>query len=520
MIVTPQSRLCIMRGIPWTNDYKHTRFFISESQQNTYMTSMQVREFSNFTYIREQNVIRVPASADDLYNCNYLRYMNNGFGTKWFYAFITSIKYVNTETAEISFEIDYFQTWWFNVNLGHCYVEREHVADDTIGRHLVEEDIGTGEIVPQIVHSRYWKYNSQSQTDFAKGMDIVVQVKPTLLGSFARNQTPFNYMNNQIVPNYKTKSQPIDAGDLNDDLMVGTLTGAEIGDAYMFPYELKVLADESVVYISDELVNNNIKRPDSFMYSKSIKTDLNPSYTPKNNKLFTYPYTYLYVQSSDGNSKKFKWENTKEGYVTFDLRGCAYNVPSCSLMPHNYMHADTQRLDDVPINNFPKVSLGQFDQLNPKNIVSNVMGITGSIAGAVTSGNPLGAISNTAQAFTGLAMDTTDKDFATNGNSTLLKSNMFGYVFYVMGIHGQNAKVIDDYLTRFGYKVNVIKVPELTSRKRWNYVKTKECEIHAKSNNGAPTDALQKIQDMFNAGVTLWHVNDVGNFDGDNGIVS
>ena len=97
---------------------------------------------------------------------------------------------------------------------------------------------------------------------------------------------------------------------------------------------------------------------------------------------------------------------------------------------------------------------------------------------------------------------------------------MVGYSFFVMGIHGQNAKIIDDYLTRFGYKVNCIKVPELHSRKRWNYVKCKECEFSAKNNKGVPTGALQRLQDMFNAGITLWHVNDVGNFTGDNGTLS
>ena len=83
-----------------------------------------------------------------------------------------------------------------------------------------------------------------------------------------------------------------------------------------------------------------------------------------------------------------------------------------------------------------------------------------------------------------------------------------------MGITGENAQAIDNYLTRFGYKVNVIKVPELTSRKYWNYVKTRECEI----GGNAPAETLKKIQEIFNAGVTLWHIDNVGSFSDDNPI--
>ena len=516
MIVTPQSNLQIMRAIPWTNDYKHTRFFTNMNNQESYMRSHVVGtlEFSNFTYVREQNVLRVPVKADDLYNCNYLRYMNNGFGAKWFYAFITDVKYVNTETSEISFEIDQFQTWWFDSQIGNCYVEREHVADDTIGLHVVDEELGTGEIVPQVVRPRYWTYKTpptpDTRKDYEKGMELMLQIKPTLLGQFCLNQQPFKYISNQVAPRTVQLSEPITDSDINDAVMNSSFTGAELSDGYMFPYELIVAPAD--VPITVNLDDVNVKRPSDFKYSKAVAQETDLRYTPKNKKLLTYPYTYLLVASSDGHKETYKWEYTKDGAVHFDLNGCGWNTPSCSLMPNNYLVDDRSRLHDVPINEFPKVSLGTYDSFSAGNIVSTALKM-------VTS-NPVGAVVEAGNSIMGLATDTTDKDFSTTGNTTLIKMGRIGYVFYVMCILGQNAKIIDDYLTRFGYKVNVIKVPELTSRKRWNYVKTRECELHAKTGHGVPTEALQRIQDMFNAGVTLWHVDSVGDFDGDNGIVS
>lgn len=512
MIVTPQTNVQIMRGIPWANDYKHTRYFHSETLQNEYFTARVVKTFQNCTYVREQNVIRLSVNADELYNCNYLRYMNAGFGSKWFYAFITDVKYINTETTEIAFEIDEFQTWWFNVTIGHCYVEREHVADDTIGLHVIDEGLGTGELTPQIVYERYWKKDPFSTETKDAGYNVVVQAKPTLLGDFIGDD-PFDWKELQVVPLTEVIDDPSNADAVNDFCKDRTLSGYELGDAYMIPKEFVTSGGQKDLTKS-EMQAHGLQRPTSFDWSPAIRNQL--AYTPKNNKLFTYPYTKLVVTSSSGGKQEYKWENTADGVVTFSIISNVYNKPSCALVASNYFDKSAQRFVDVPISEFPKVAFTQYDSMTPKNLINTLT----RVGGAVASGNVAGAMTEIANSATGLLTDTGKGDPATLGDNLLLRARWIGYVFYVMSITAQNAKVIDDYLTRFGYKVNTIKMPELHSRKRWNYVKTKECEIHAKSSNGAPTSALQRIQDMFNAGVTLWHVNDVGDFTGDNGILT
>lgn len=66
----------------------------------------------------------------------------------------------------------------------------------------------------------------------------------------------------------------------------------------------------------------------------------------------------------------------------------------------------------------------------------------------------------------------------------------------------------DAFFTRYGYAVNQLKVPETKSRSAWNYVKTKEIFI----TGNIPAQANQEICSMFNAGVTLWHTNDILNY--------
>ena len=56
-------------------------------------------------------------------------------------------------------------------------------------------------------------------------------------------------------------------------------------------------------------------------------------------------------------------------------------------------------------------------------------------------------------------------------------------------------------LVYFGYKIARVKIPNVTGRQNWNYVKTIDCNF---SGNIPQTD-LDIIKNMFNNGVTFWH---------------
>lgn len=72
---------------------------------------------------------------------------------------------------------------------------------------------------------------------------------------------------------------------------------------------------------------------------------------------------------------------------------------------------------------------------------------------------------------------------------------------YKMSIKEEYAKIIDDYFTMFGYKVNKLKVPNITGRSNWNYVKTIDVNI----DGDIPQNDLNIIKGIFNKGITLWH---------------
>ena len=60
---------------------------------------------------------------------------------------------------------------------------------------------------------------------------------------------------------------------------------------------------------------------------------------------------------------------------------------------------------------------------------------------------------------------------------------------------------IDEFWNCYGYKTNLVKLPNITGRRNWNFVRTIGCYIEA----DIPQQDLQEIKSMFNRGITFWH---------------
>ena len=69
-------------------------------------------------------------------------------------------------------------------------------------------------------------------------------------------------------------------------------------------------------------------------------------------------------------------------------------------------------------------------------------------------------------------------------------------------------KVIDDFWTAFGYPIHQITTPQIHSRSSWNYIKTVDCAFTA----DAEMSMLSKYRDLFNKGITIWHTDQIGNY--------
>ena len=138
----------------------------------------------------------------------------------------------------------------------------------------------------------------------------------------------------------------------------------------------------------------------------------------------------------------------------------------------------------------------------------NAIGALTSIAGTVAS--TIGDFYS-ASLLPNIEKGSSDGDINFSG-----KTNTFN--FYYMRAKKEYLQIIDNYFSRFGYKLNIIDTPNIIGRKNWNYV-----EIGKNESIGfgsVPTSYMEEINNACRQGVTIWHNHEnIGNYNLDNSII-
>mgnify|MGYP002523522015 CR=1 FL=1 len=144
----PTTQIVLCRNVPLDNSYDHQLTFASQQAQSAYFYTKAYKTLLENTYQRVMmNKLRIQCSIGEAMACNYLFFSNNSHESKTVYAFITGWEYVNEVTTEITYEIDVFQTFWFDIDIKPSFVEREHSLTDVIGANTVPETLEQGEYI-------------------------------------------------------------------------------------------------------------------------------------------------------------------------------------------------------------------------------------------------------------------------------------------------------------------------------------------------------------------------------------
>ena len=161
---------------PLKSDNKNQISFNSREEQFSYFNGLAVRRFSDFTYQRKDNIIRVPINAEVLYNdgVNYVMYDNKNFSTRWIYAYITEIEYINANVSHIHIKTDVFQTWFLDCEILPSFVVRETVINDDLFKHTLPENLPTGEQITVATTTIADSLNSQSPDEFDNNYYCVI----------------------------------------------------------------------------------------------------------------------------------------------------------------------------------------------------------------------------------------------------------------------------------------------------------------------------------------------------------
>jgi hypothetical protein len=141
----------LLSGIPFSNDYKHTRWFDDKtSQTNWFLAQNAVHSIAeaNFQRIDPGHFVAVNQSIDELWGVNYVMFQNATYNNKWFYAFVTKLEYKQKNTTYVYFQMDVLQTWMFDMNFKPSFVVREHCllwnADGSPVINTIDEGLNYG----------------------------------------------------------------------------------------------------------------------------------------------------------------------------------------------------------------------------------------------------------------------------------------------------------------------------------------------------------------------------------------
>lgn len=529
MVITPDSKVKLIKN-PLKLDNNNELMFANATSQYNYFTSLPKLEFDSLTYVRKDGVLRIETDDDltyeDLLEYNFCMYQNTHFDNKWFYAFITDITWVNPSLVDIKIETAYFQTWQFDLVYKDSFIEREHVNDDTIGLHTLDENLDTGDYIVDFKKSltdlTAYKFILAVLVDYYIDGNNQVVISGGSNGGAIYNglKTAYKYyyFNNGSVSKLNQVIQAY--ADAGKSEMIGMIFTA--------PTLLISKVDSTVT--DDGLVQENYAE-NTFNWENSVDSScliykpfsLN-GYTPKNNKLLCYPYQYLLMSNNNGGKAIYKYElfetDVSDNHLLkFQVKSAICPSMSGVLVPYLYNrclgfnYEESLQLPKFPICGWNSdVYTNWLTQQGVNNVVSLAKsGMAGATGGFMTGGivgGITGAVLGELGSTTNIIQQMKNHEFypaQANGNvntgDVSLASNMTTFTGYGMCVKYEYAKMIDDYLSMFGYKVNRVGTPHLHVRTYYDYIKT----VSANIEGDVPEPDLNQIRNMFNNGIRFWH---------------
>lgn len=529
----PSTTIRVLSGIPLDNSYEHTLWFDEPLEQASYfILHNSAHVLTNYTIIRPGYSIKV---AGDVANAQYWNYLQvrNPDG-KYYYYFVTKVTYLNECSVVLDTELDVMQTYLFDYDLRQCFIERTHTRTDGIGEHTVDEGLELGELMDIHINNYFFD-------------EYVILMLATKDGE---NNTAYSKVYGNVF-----SGLAIYAIEMTDYKQLGTLLDGDAGACvalWMYPKALVSVTDS---WGSQLLHPVSSVSKIEYIHIDDILTDANGDGTivdgwiePKNNKLYTYPYSMLLVSNNMGNSATFKRElfHKSENSFLFRIEGAMSPDCGVQLIPYGYNARSGNNLNydyALSIGAFPtcawdsdvyKVWLAQNqnqvdNSIRQANIQAGIgilsvgagAGLMATTGGAIGGGSVLGGAGTILNAYNNVqTLMAQQRDLEVqppqakgnhSGNINLANGRM-GFTFCFKGVRPEIAYRIDEYFTRYGYKVNRLDYPTRHNRKRYTFIKTQGCTLVGVFD----CDAQLKIQSIFDRGVTFWADHkDVGIY-GDN----
>ncbi len=552
MVISPNNEVVLLE-VPLEIDNKNQLTFANANAQFQYFRFLSgARSYDKITYVRKDNYIVVNDCYDNLIKYNYCMYQNENFSTKWYYAYIIKMEWLSPNSTKVYIKTDVWQTYQFDINFKASFIEREHIAvsDDVPGANLINEGLETGEYI-------------ENASTSINGLGICYVIAfgrdPTEVSGSGASTSIYN----GCFVNGIASGLWYYIGNMNKVLdMLKTINTAGFGDDVKAVYSIPTVAifpydDYTIQELDDRYqvwgfwVNNQFYADGRDFTLNSTPSSLN-GYTPRNKKLLQYPYCYLGFTPTNGQQEIFRYEDFTSGTPSFKLISEINPNPSVYFIPKNYKGSSGVNISESVIaNGYPSIayktdffsnwiaqnsaivnlnrerteaeyqlSVGKAGINYMTGALSTSMGL---VSGQSMGGGFLGSTANilydtwAGRQKTDMEIESQmlqvekQKMLPNSGNVGGSNATLLGYdymnadVFTRYTIKSQFAQRIDSYFDMYGYETNKLKVPNLSNRPNWNYVKTIGANIVQSATASIPQEDLQEMKSMFDNGVTLWH---------------
>lgn len=509
------SKLIIASGIKLDKEYANVLTYDTNDMLSLVENNALYSEdnYNHIDYTKNEIMANVDYSV--VINCNYIAFQNPRHGNKWYFAFIDDVKYKATNQSLIYFTVDVWATFFDDWSAKSCFVIREHVNDDTIGLHTVPESVTTGEYV---INSHLLDSNNRQKAHIV----IASTIDPHMHSGEPPSRVSGTY--NGIPYSYALFDCPDTSHLLNFINRLGDQQDA-IQNIWLAPPWL----------IGNHFNNWDIEPTDA---PKSYYVGVSPirsldGYIPTNRKLLTYPYCYLlgsngqnqnaiYLQELWQLSESGQYANVNPGEMVTKIEGALTPGGSIRAIPINYKNDNYCDSEGINIGKFPTLSWSTdyYTMWLSDNLLNNSSSVIDAFT-SFASGNVIGAteqVSNLLYSDYKAQRVPPQIHGNTNCGDVMYSSNRNCLHMYRMTIRREYAKQIDNYFSRYGYKINETKMPNIYGRQNFNFLQIGKDECIGYGT--VPSKYMDEINNICRQGVTIWHNHtNLGNYSVSNPII-
>ena len=505
------------------------------------------------------------SQADLLRKCDYMQICNNPSGELFgLFCFIVNVEYVSESCSIITFKVDpliTFQRW---TDFGTQYIERCHEWTDNFGDNTMPENLVN--VTEYKIQARrplltgsqdYYAILMYIPTDWSQqGHQFPVRLFWSESESGARldsmiESCAIEYYH--IEYDITTQLPTLGIQKLQQKMHDLMGTPENIIALYVCPFTfLPNIIDpdnpDSVEYgtlPSDMSTAKSIVKVQdigSTQEGYKLRVTNNSSidgYTPKNKKCLCYPFNYIRLITSNGDTSEYRYEFFRKIDFTTGEHGCEFEVianpvgsPSLLVRPYKYkMDVDIYSgstdamnyANGIILNGYPTIiwtsdafmqwKMQQEQGAIVRSLTSAVLSIVGGIGAMGLSGNPMylaGGVGNAIRVGGNLfseKIDAENRSDSTYGSPNIDSADVMHatkniFIERICAIRNE-IEAIDNFFTRNGYtQKKLLNMNQaVASRPFWNYVQTANANISVRANQ----EYKQEIQEIFNNGIRLWH---------------